>query len=326
MSKRAHLLICSDIHYAGPGEKARGFDYEVRAIPSPLQRFLIRNYRRFVWLRDPFAHNELLNRMLDPGFEPDLVVANGDYSCDSAFVGVSDQAARESARLCLEKLRTRFDSRFAATIGDHEFGKVSMCGGHGGPRLESLRIAQEDLKLETCWTRRIGNYVIIGMTSTLAAMDVYEREALPTEKERWRQIAREHLATISATFSQLREGDRVLLFCHDPTALPYLWELEEVRRRAQQIERTIIGHLHTELVLWQSRLLGGMPAIGFCGTTVHRLTLALAKARLWKHFNVLLCPSLSGVELLKRGGYYVAAIDPEARHPAEFRRQTIDRR
>jgi hypothetical protein len=32
------------------------------------------------------------------------------------------------------------------------------------------------------------------------------------------------------------------------------------------------------------------------------------------------------VELLKRGGYYLAEIDPDARRPAQFRRQTIDRR
>jgi hypothetical protein len=326
MGQPAQLLICSDIHYAGPAEKARGFDYEIRAVPSLLQRIVLRNYRKFIWLRDPFAHNDLLHRVLDPGLEPDLAIANGDFSCDTAFIGVADPAARQSAQLCLGKLRQRYGERFAATIGDHELGKVSMAGGRGGIRLESLRLAQEDLGLETCWTRRLGRYVLIGMTSTLAAIDVYGREALPEEEPQWREIAREHKRALAVLFNQLRDDDRVLLFCHDPTALPCLWEIGEVRRRAAQIERTIIGHLHTELVLWQSRLLGGMPAIGWCGPTVRRLTLALAKAKVWRHFNVLLCPNLAGVELLKRGGFYLADIDPDARRPAQFRRQTIDRR
>lgn len=325
MAKSAQLLICSDIHYASAGEKARGFDYEVRAIDSALQRLLIRCYRRFIWLRDPFAHNHLLERVLDPGAEPDLVIANGDYSCDSAFVGVMDPAARESARLCLQKLRDRFGDRFSATMGDHELGKVSMCGGHGGLRLESLRIAQEELKLEPCWTRREGRYVLAGIASTLAAIAVYEREALPEERPHWREIARQHASAIKAIFSQLHDDDRLLLFCHDPTALPYLWGMEEVRRRCGQIERTVIGHLHSELILRQSRVLGGMPPIRFCGPTVRRLSTALAQARAWKHFNLLLCPSLAGLELFKRGGYYTVSIDPDGRAPARFQLHPIDR-
>lgn len=325
MAKPAQLLICSDIHYASDSEKARG-QYELRTISSAAQRLLVRYYRHFIWLRDPFAHNQLLERVLDPGFEPDLVVANGDYSCDSAFIGVMDEAARESARLCLTQLRERFGERFSATFGDHELGKISMGGGKGGLRLESLRVAQEELKLEPCWTRRAGRYVLAGITSTLAAIRVYEREALPEERAQWREIARQHASAIKAMFNQLRDDDRLLLFCHDPTALPFLWEMEEVRRRAGQIERTIIGHLHSEAILWQSRLLGGMPAIGFCGPTVRRLSSALARARSWKHFNLLLCPSLAGMELFKRGGYYTAEIDPDARTPARFHLRTIDRR
>jgi hypothetical protein len=115
------------------------------------------------------------------------------------------------------------------------------------------------------------------------------------------------------------------LFCHDPTALPFLWQFEPVRQRIGQIERTIIGHLHSELILKQSRLLRWMPAITSCGAAVARLSSALNKARDWEPFRILLCPSLSGVELTKRGGFYIARIDPEGKEPARFDLQVIRR-
>src|SRR5207253_7886503 len=112
---------------------------------------------------------------------------------------------------------------------------------------------------------------------------------------------------------------RILLFCHDPTALPFLWHEAPVRGKLPQIERTIIGHLHSRLILFKSRLLAGMPVINFLGHTPHRLSSALREARYWKPFKVLLCPSLSGIELLKDGGFYTAEIDPEGHEPAGFR-------
>src|SRR6185503_18017745 len=113
MGERIRILICSDIHYACALEQARG-NFEINAIDNVLQKTLVRAYRRFFWLRDPFAHNALLAHVLNPPFEPDFVVANGDYSCDSAFVGVSDPAALQSARECLGKLRERFDGKVLA--------------------------------------------------------------------------------------------------------------------------------------------------------------------------------------------------------------------
>jgi hypothetical protein len=135
------LLICSDIHYASAAEKKR-LHYELAAISNPLQRLLVRWYRHYFWLRDPFAHNELLEHVLNYGGKADLVIANGDFSCDSAFIGVADEAARQSAAECLGRLRGRFKERFRGVFGDHELGKVSLCGGKGGLRLESLRVAQ----------------------------------------------------------------------------------------------------------------------------------------------------------------------------------------
>jgi hypothetical protein len=314
--KTQQLLICSDIHYASAAEKKRR-NYELAAITSPLQRLLVRFYRHYFWLRDPFAHNELLDHVLQAPIEPDLAIANGDYSCDSGFIGVADGAARQSALECLGKLRARFGDRFRAVFGDHELGKVSLCGGQGGLRLESWRVAQSKLALQPIWTERLGRYVLIGITSSLVAMPVYERETLPEETPEWRDVAAAHRAEIERTFNQLG-SERILLFCHDPTALPFLWSCPAVQKRALQIERTIIGHLHSELILRQSRLLSWMPKMTSLGTTTARISSALSRAKDWRHFRVLLCPSLSGLELTRRGGFYTVTIDPEARIPAEF--------
>src|SRR5258705_10749706 len=99
------------------------FDYCHTVIRNPLRRFAVRMYRRFVWMHDPFGHNHLVDRFLAEATGADYVIANGDYSCDSAFVGVSDAAAFQSAQELLGKLRGQFDARFLATIGDHELGK-----------------------------------------------------------------------------------------------------------------------------------------------------------------------------------------------------------
>jgi len=119
----SRLGIVSDIHYAGPGEQARGNDFEIRCIPNPLLRLLVRLHRRYLWLRDPLNQNYLLENFLRQISPCDLVIANGDYSCNSAFIGVSDDAARESAQICLDKLRNQFGSRLRVNIGDHELAK-----------------------------------------------------------------------------------------------------------------------------------------------------------------------------------------------------------
>jgi hypothetical protein len=324
MPAAVRLLICSDIHYASDAEKARA-RYEITAISNPLQRLAVHLYRHHLWLRDPFAHNELIRRVLSPEVEPDWVIANGDYSCDSAFIGVADPAALQSAVECLGRLRDRFEQRLLPVFGDHELGKISLCSGQGGLRLASLRAARESLALETIWSKRIGRYVLIGVTSSLVALPVYGAEALPEEQEEWEEEARKHRDAISAAFDALRPDDKVLLFCHDPTALPFLNELAAVRDRLAQIERTIIGHLHSELIYKQSLMLSGFPTIAFCGPTVRRISSALGRAKDWKQFNILLCPSLSGLEINRRGGFYSAEIHPDSDRPAEFHLHTIHR-
>lgn len=312
------VAVLSDIHYAGPSERAKGNDYEIQLVQNPGLRILLRAYRHLIWMRKPMDQGAQLDRFLNGIGSVDHVVANGDYSCDSAFVGVSDPAALESALECAGKLRGRFGERVHFTIGDHELGKLSLVGGRGGMRIASWTSATETLGLKPFWQLAIGNYVLMGVASPLLALPVNQPDTLLEEWPEWQRLRGAHLADIHAAFDQLNPGQRVILFCHDPTALPFLWREEPVRRRLVQIEQTIIGHLHTKLILWKSRLLSGIPPIRFMGNSVRRFSTALHEARHWKDFRMRLCPALSGTELLNDGGYYIMELDREAIQPVRF--------
>jgi hypothetical protein len=325
VSRVFHLTIVSDIHFASAPEQARGDNYESAGIKNPLLRAFLKIYRRYFWLRLPLRQGHLLEQFLARVPASDFVVANGDYSCDTQFIGVSDAAACQSANEALTKLRNRFGEKFRACFGDHELGKCSFVGGFGGMRLASFHCAQNELKLEPFWQLELGNYVLIGVTSSLIALPVFEPEILPDEISEWKKLRAEHLAKIRAAFSALKPEQRVILFCHDPTALPFLWEEEIVRAKISQLEQTIIGHLHSNLIFWKSRVLSGMPVIPFLGHSVRRMSGALRRAKFWKPFRVRLCPSLTGIELLKDGGFLTAELDADARVPAKFQLHRIRR-
>lgn len=308
MPSRHRIAIVSDVHYAGPSERQRGNDYEYRDLPGWRQRNFCRLYRHLFWLRHPLDHSDLLDQCLARLPAVDHVFALGDYSCDSAFVGLSDDAALESATLCLDKLRARFGSRLHALIGDHELGKFPMMGQRGGLRWRSWRRALDSLGLKPCWRVDIGQTSCVGVTSSLLMLPAYTAEMLPEEAPAWQEARRAHLDEVRAVFASIDDSRRILLFCHDPSALPYLLEEPAVRSRLSLIQQTFIGHLHSPLIFWQSRLLAGMPRITFLGHTVKRLSQALARARAWRPFKVRLCPSLAGIELLKDGGFYLAEL------------------
>ncbi len=325
MTDGCKLAIVSDIHYAGAAERARGADYENACISNPLLRSAVRLYRRFFWLNRPLEKGYLLDRFLEQVGEPDYLIANGDYSCDSQFIGVSDEAACQSVRECLDKLRARFGERLLINFGDHELGKVSFFGGRGGMRLASWDRAEQALGLRPFWQLTIGRYVAIGVVSSLIALPVFEPDTLAQERAGWERLREAHLAAIREAFNSLATNQRVLLFCHDPTALPFLAEEPAVQARLSQIEQTIIGHLHSNLVLWKSRWLAGMPRITFLGHTAKRLSTALRRGKSWTPFRVRLCPSLAGIELLKDGGYLTADLDPRGEQPLRFRRHWLPR-
>ena len=312
------IAILSDVHYAGPAERARGENYESRTIVNPLLRTLTHAYRHFIWMRHPLEQGRQLDRFLAEVVPVDFLVANGDYSCDTGFVGVSDPAAFASAQECLGKLRAQFGGRAQFTFGDHELGKLALFGTKGGMRLASWRCATQQLGLTPLWKFSVGRYQLIGVASPLIALPANRPDMLPEEWPEWQQLREAHLAEIRATFDALQPEQRVLFFCHDPTALPFLAREESVRRRLPQVEQTILGHLHTRLVLWKSRVLSGIPPVRFLGRSVNRFSSALNEAHYWWPFRVRLCPALSGIELLNDGGYYTAKIDPAANRPAQF--------
>jgi len=312
------VAILSDIHYAGPAERARGNDYELRALANPLVRSLVGIYRHCVWMRHPVEQGSQLDRFLAEVGPADFVVANGDFSCDSGFVGVSDPAARESTQECLGKLRAQFGERARFVIGDHEVGKLTFFGTVGGLRLASWRCATETLGLQPFWQHAIGHYQLMGVSSPLIALPANRPDTLAEEWPEWLQLREAHLAEIRAAFDALDPDQRVILFCHDPTALPFLWREESVRRHLPHIEQTVIGHLHTRVILWKSRVLSGIPPVRFLGRSISRFTSALHEAHQWWPFNVRLCPALSGIELLNDGGYLTMHLDPTAKQPARF--------
>ena len=312
------LAILSDIHYAGPAEQARGDDFEYRTIANPFLRHAYHAYRHFIWMRHPLRHAGQLDRFLADVGEVDYVIANGDYSCSTEFVGLADDASFASAKECIGKLHARFGARLLLNFGDHELGKFSFSGERGGMRLAGWHRSIGELGIRPFWQLELGRYTLIGVTSTLLELPLFEADMLPEERPAWEKLRAQHLAEIRAAFAALTPDRRVMLFCHDPTALPFLAREAAVRAKLAQIEQTIIGHLHSNLYLWKSQRLAGMPVIKFLGHTVERMSRALHEARDWRPFKVRLCPSLAGIELLKDGGYFTVQLDAEARQAARF--------
>jgi len=292
------ITILSDIHYASAAEQALGEDYELRGLRSPLVRSVLRLYRHYIWLRDPLSQSYLLDKFIGAAPESDLTIANGDYSC-------------------LAKLRNKFGSKLRLVVGDHELGKLSFFGARGGMRLESWRRLAK-VGLTPFWRFDVGNYVLIGIASSLVALPIFKPDTLAEEYTEWEQLRSAHFEEIRRAFASLKPEQRVLLFTHDPTSLPFLSQDEIIAPKIQQIEQTIIGHLHSNLVLWKGRLLAGIPQIHFLGHSAKRFSGALREAREWRHFKVRLCPALAGIELLKDGGYLTARLDIDGRRPASF--------
>ncbi|HLX70971.1 MAG TPA: metallophosphoesterase, partial [Verrucomicrobiae bacterium] len=311
--------VISDIHYAGVEERAQCANFYVRKrIKRPAARIAARLFHRFIWLHEHGGHNQMLDRFLAAVGPVDLVVANGDYSCNVAQVGLSDAAAFASAQECLGKLRARFGEKFRATLGDHDLGKIGLFTGTGSMRLASWRSATEHLGIEPFWRVQFGKYILLGITSSLVALPVFKMDLAAGDAEAWEQLRARHLEQIRAAFAGLKSGERVILFCHDPSALPYLWHEETVREKISQLEQTIIGHLHTNLVLRTGRVLAGFPTISFLGKGARRISTALGQASLWKPFRVRLCPAPMGIQLLKDGGWLSIELDADATNAARF--------
>ena len=325
MSRLVKIAVLSDIHYAGPREQAEGDDYETRVIANPLLRFALRLYREHVWLRHPLRQNGQLGRFFAAVHDVDLAIANGDYSCNTSAVGHSDDAAMESAQLCIGKLREKFGNRLHLNFGVHELGKLRLMGTRGGLRLKSWERGLAELRMQPFWRIDLGNYVLFNCVSTLVALPVFDHDIHPNERETWLELRQQHFTDLRDAFNSLQSRQRLLFFCHDPTALPFLARDEIIRPRLPQIEHTIIGHLHSNLYLRASKVLSGVPVIRFCGHSIRRMSTAVNEARHWKSFGVRLCPSLAGIELLNDGGFLTIELDPEANLPARLQFHPLPR-
>ncbi len=321
---RLQITVVSDIHYASAAEQERR-NHETRWIKSRLGKAALAAYRDHIWLREPLLKNYLLDRFLERAGSPELVVANGDFSCDTAFIGHTDPASRQSAEECLGKLRQAFPDRLLTTMGDHELGKVSMAGRQGGLRFDSYTVSESVLGIPGFWERDFGAYKFIGIASSVIAFPVLEAEALREERPLWQAQRERLLELFRESLIRLKPGQRVLLFCHDPTALPFLVEDPVIGRFTGRIEATIIGHLHSPLVFWKARMLAGLPPVPWFGTTVLRMTKALRRARLWKPLKPRLCPALAGVELLKDGGWLTIDLDLTANEALKITRHRLPR-
>ncbi len=302
------ILVVTDIHYASNAEKERG-DYESRTVSNPLLRLLLKQYRRWFWRRDNFGWNHFLNQFIEKAGEADWIIGNGDYCCDSGFIGVADDPSFLSAQICIQRLRESFGDKFIGIIGDHDLGKKSMFGGFGGMRLASWDRCIHELGLRSFFRLDLGLYILIGMNSTLIGLPEFIPDCPQEEIEKWNQLRIEHLAQIRASLETIRHDQRILLFLHDPSAIPHLAELPWIQGKMDQLDGTIIGHLHSPFILKTSRMLAGMPRIHGLGHTALKMSTALQKAKSWKPFKVQLVPAPGGIEISKKGGFGEIILD-----------------
>lgn len=316
------VLVVSDLHWAGPSEQRRR-GYEQAVIRDPFQRLLAAAWRKGFWLADPMAHNHRLDRIVERNPSPDVVVANGDYTVDSAFIGIADDPACESAGLCLQRLRATYGERLLVGIGDHELGKHSFLGGAGGPRFESWRRVGDRLGIEPVWRRDFGRYAFVAVPSTPMALPAFEPELLDGERALWHGLRERLVAQVRGLFAGIPEDRRIVLFCHDPTALPFLAELPEVAAALPRFDATVIGHLHSPFLFGVARRLAGFPEVRNLGSTMRRYTTALRQASSWRRFRIVFCPSPTGAERLKDGGWLTGAFEPDSSAPIAWTRHRL---
>jgi hypothetical protein len=79
------------------------------------------------------------------------------------------------------------------------------------------------------------------------------------EREQWREASRQHAHAIEALFAQIHRKIKSCSFATIPPPCPFCETCPHCKCALHQIERTIIGHLHSELILKQSRLLSWLP-------------------------------------------------------------------
>jgi hypothetical protein len=144
------VAILSDIHYAGAAERARGRTTSFAPSPIPCSAPLPRAYRHFVWMRHPLDQGRQLDRFLAEVRPVDYLVANGDYSCDSGFVGVSDPAAFPKRAGMSRQTAREIRRPGVVHLRRSRIGQIdSLFGGKGEMRLASWHCAHGNARPAT---------------------------------------------------------------------------------------------------------------------------------------------------------------------------------
>lgn len=304
------LAVISDIHISGPAEKARSLESyrELGAGLHPLKRKWRRGLHRVrtrLWNAHPEWREEAFLRALAhvSEFDPDWVIANGDYGSDHGGVGVSDDATFESAAGVIRAIRRMFRDRSRFIFGDHDLGKYSTLLRGGGIRLQSLERGEKKLGIPSFWHEEDEDFHLIGVNSSLFTLDMFLPEALHEEIPRWQEHRDRHVQVVTETFARLPNHARILLFCHDPSALHVLSHIKSVKSRVGQIEMTIIGHLHSPSLLRLARLVPRRASSWKPKYPVARIVAhGLQGVASWRQFRPVVCPSTFGTGHHIRGG------------------------
>jgi hypothetical protein len=175
----------------------------------------------------------------------DYLVAGGDYSCNSGFIGLADPAAFASAAECLKKLRAQFAiASFPSSVTMNSASLASSankveCAWPAG-RAPSMISASHPSGRKT-----LGRYTLSGSPPPSSPFHLLEADVLPAELDAWRNLRETHLHQIRELFASIPSTQKNLTLLPRPSALPFLWRESSVQQKLPQIERTIIGHLHS---------------------------------------------------------------------------------
>ncbi len=303
------IAVISDIHVLGPGEHEKE-----RAVREDMALGLGRSraaWRRFLhsmrmrfWNWVPESRYACFLKALQEiqDYHPDWVVANGDYGGDARGVGLSDESTYESAAGVITLMREIFSDRCRFNFGDHDIGKYNTALREGGIRLASLDLGEQKLGIRSFWHEQVDHLHLIGVNSSLITLDYFLPEALSEEIPEWKNRRRAHEEELIAAFSSLTGSDRVILFCHDPSALGILIQNPVIRENHARIELTVLGHLHEPRLLNLVQRLPKLPNWKPRYPVARIITEGIRSAKTWKYFNPIVCPSPFGTGNHLSGG------------------------
>jgi len=323
------IAVISDIHVLGEQEKIQSRESEasLHAHP-PLKRTWRKGLNRLrsrFWNWHPEPKEACFRRAIDEvaAYNPDWFVANGDYGGDTLGVGISDRGTFESAAQVVNFIRQRFPERTRFLFGDHDLGKYSTLLRQGGIRLGSLRRGEEELGIQSFWHEQVPPFHLIGINSSLFGLDLFLPEALNEEVPEWQRLRDEHRTKVSLAFESIPGTGRILLFCHDPGALAFVSTIPSVQARMDQIERTVLGHLHAPSLLPLIRMLPKLPKWNFKYPVARIISHSLHQSRSWHPFRPVVCPSTFGTGKHFAGG--ALFIESGRRGELTIRRHRIPR-